>query len=63
MSSRSRTQPPAKRKTWRASLILKHGRIPGTEEAASRSAAEAAAVKTFQLSEDQRKRLVVQEQG
>jgi hypothetical protein len=63
MSSRLRTRPPAKKKTWRTSLILKHGRILGTVEAASRQAAEAAAVKMFQLRADQRKRLVVQEQG
>jgi hypothetical protein len=59
--SRSRTQPLAKKKTWRASLIRKHGQILGTVEAANRSAAEAAAVKTFQLSGDQRRRLVLQE--
>jgi hypothetical protein len=35
----------------------------GTVEAASRQAAEAAAVKMFQIRADQRKRLVVQEQG
>jgi hypothetical protein len=63
MSSRSRTPAPAKKKTWRASLILKHGRILGTVEAASRQAAEAEAVKIFQLRADQRRRLVLQEQG
>jgi len=50
-------------RSWRASLIRKRGQILGTVEAATRSAAEAAAIKTFQLSEDQRKRLVLQEQG
>jgi hypothetical protein len=63
MSSHSRTRVSHKKKTWRASLILKHGRILGTVEAASRQAAEAEAVKIFQLKADQRKRLVVQEQG
>jgi hypothetical protein len=61
--SRQRTQTPAKKKSWRASLIRKRGQILGTVEAASRQAAEAVAIKTFQLSEDQRKRLVLQEQS
>jgi len=60
---------PAKRKSsapprsWRASQILKRAQILGDVEAPSRDAAEAAAVKQFELSAEQRKRLVVQERG
>jgi hypothetical protein len=46
---------------WRASLIRKRGQILGTVEAPTREAAEAAAVREFNLSDDQRRRLVVQE--
>jgi len=68
MSSRPRTQAPPKRKivparSWRASLILKRAKVLGDVEAPSREAAEAAAVRTFNLSPEQRSRLVVQERG
>jgi len=68
MPSRSRNRvPPPKRKTvaaksWRASLILKRGKVLGDVEAPSREAAEAAAVRTFNLS-PQHSRLVVRERG
>jgi hypothetical protein len=64
MSLRSRTRKPVKGKTstplrsWRASLIRKHA-----HNAPDRAAAEAAAVKAFNLDEEQRSRLVVQERG
>jgi len=45
------------------SLIRKRAQVLGVVEAASREAAEAAAVRTFGLSNEQRKRLVVQERG
>ena len=67
MPSRPRTQvPPSKRKvlparSWRVSLIRKHGQVLGDVEAPSREAAEAAAVRTFNLSPQQRSRLVLQE--
>jgi len=63
MSSRSRSRAAPSRRSWRASLIRKRGQVLGIVEAASRAAAEAVAVRRFELSEEQRKRLVVQEQG
>jgi hypothetical protein len=67
MASRPRTRVlPAKRKTaparsWRVSLIRKHGQVLGIVEARSREAAEAEAVRMFGLNKEQRSRLVVQE--
>jgi hypothetical protein len=48
---------------WRVSLIRKHGQVLGDVEAPSREVAEAAAVSAFSLTQEQRKRLVVQERG
>jgi hypothetical protein len=48
-------------RSWRASLIRRHGQVLGNVEAPSREAAEAAAVRMFDLSPEQRIRLVVQE--
>jgi hypothetical protein len=48
-------------RSWRASLIRRHGQVLGNVEAPSRKAAEAAAVRMFDLSPEQRIRLVVQE--
>ena len=61
---------PAKKKSWRASLIRKRSRylgfmsnqILGYVDAPDRESAEAAAVSAFSLTEEQRKRLVVQQQ-
>jgi hypothetical protein len=50
-------------RSWRASLIRKRAQVLGDVEAASLEAAELAAVRTFNLDRDQRKRLVVQERG
>jgi hypothetical protein len=68
MSLRPRTRKPAERKTktatlrsWRASLIRKRGQVLGDVEAPSREAAEAEAVRAFNLTNEQRTRLVVQE--
>jgi hypothetical protein len=47
-------------RSWRASLIRKRAQVLGIVEAPSREAAEAAAVRTFNLSDEQRSRLVVQ---
>jgi hypothetical protein len=47
----------------RVSLIRKRAQVLGDVEATSREAAEAAAVRQFNLDKDQRKRLVVQERG
>jgi hypothetical protein len=50
-------------RSWRASLIRSKGLILGTVEAPTREAAEAAAVREFNLTPEQRNRLVVQERG
>jgi hypothetical protein len=67
MSSRLRTRKPITKaspsRSWRASLIRKRAQVLGDVEAPSREAAEAAAVRTFNLSPQQRSRLVVQERG
>ncbi len=52
-----------KNRTWAVSLIRKHGQFLGFVEAADRKAAEAAAVVRFNLTEEQRGRLVIQEQA
>jgi transposase len=49
--------------SWRASLIRKRAQVLGDVQAVSREAAEAAAVRTFNLTAEQRTRLVVQERG
>jgi hypothetical protein len=48
-------------RSWRASLIRKKGQVVGDVDAPSREAAEAEAVRAFNLSPEQRNRLVVQE--
>jgi hypothetical protein len=70
MSSRSRTPKAADTnpraaasRSWRASLIRKKAQVLGDVEAPSREAAEAAAVRTFNLGPEQRSRLVVQERA
>jgi hypothetical protein len=50
-------------RSWRASLIRKKGQVLGDVEAPNREAAEAEAVRTFNLSPEQRSQLVVQERG
>jgi hypothetical protein len=51
----------ASARTWAATLIRKRGEYSGIVEGANRAAAEAAAVKLFGLTEEQRERLVLQE--
>jgi hypothetical protein len=68
MSSRPRkpsnTNPRAiASRSWRASLIRKKAQVLGDVEAPSREAAETAAVKAFNLDDEQRSRLVVQERS
>jgi hypothetical protein len=48
---------------WRASLIHSKPQVLGDMEAPSQEAAEALPVRTFNLSPEQRSRLVVQERG
>lgn len=50
-------------RTWAVSLIRKRGQFLGYVEAPDREVAEAVAVIKFDLSEEQRGRLVIQEQG
>ena len=61
MTKRPRKSAAQKLRSWRVSLIRKHGQVLGIVEAPSREVAEAAAVSAFSLTEEQRKRLVVQE--
>jgi hypothetical protein len=69
MSSRPRIRASsnnpraAASRSWRASLIRKKAQVLGEVEAPSREAAEAAAVREFNLTDEQRSRLVVQERG
>jgi len=53
----------AKLRSWRVSIIRKRGHYLGTVEAPNEKAAEAAAVAEFDLSDEQRRRLVVQERN
>ena len=50
-------------RSGRASLIRKRAQVLGDVEAPSREAAEAATVRTFNLTDEQCSRLVVQERG
>jgi hypothetical protein len=55
-----RHKPTAtKLRSWRVSLIRKKGQFLGTVEAPNERAAEAAAVAEFDLSDEQRRRLVI----
>ena len=49
----------AKLRSWRVSIIRKRGQYLGAVEAPNEKAAEAAAVAEFDLSDEQRRRLVV----
>jgi hypothetical protein len=48
-------------RTWRVSIIRSPGQVLGDVEASDQRTAEAVAVTKFNLSDEQRKRLVVQE--
>jgi hypothetical protein len=54
---------PAKKKSWRVVIIRQRGQVLGDVEAPTRQAAEAAAVKRFRLSPEDRNRIVVRELG
>ena len=56
------TELPSMRK-WRASLVRRRARVLGDVEALTRQEAEATAIKKFDLDDEQRSRLVVQERG
>ena len=49
-------------RTWRVAIIRKRGEFLGTVEAVDQEAAEAAALAAFNLTDEQRKCLVVQEE-
>ena len=51
----------AKLRSWRVSILRSRAYPLGTVEAPNAKAAEAAAMKEFKLSDEQRRRLVVQE--
>ena len=63
MSRRTHPQKPTKLRSWRVSLIRKRGQYLGTVEAPNEKAAEAAAVAEFDLSDEQRQRLVIQQRN
>jgi hypothetical protein len=64
VAARVRKKPfAAKLRSWRVSIIRKRGQYLGTVEAHDAKAAEAAAVAEFDLSDEQRRRLVVQERN
>jgi hypothetical protein len=50
-------------RSWRASLIRRKAQILGFVDAPDRASAELAAAKAFNLDDEQRSRLVVQERG
>jgi hypothetical protein len=50
-------------RSWRVSIIRKRGQYLGTVEAPNEKAAEAAAVAEFDLSDEQRRRLAVQQRN
>jgi hypothetical protein len=57
-----RKKPTAtKLKRWRISIMRARGQHIGTVEAESREAAEASAIKTFNLTEEQRRGLAILE--
>jgi hypothetical protein len=53
----------AKLRSWRVSIIRKRGQYLGTVEAPNEKAAEAAAMAESDLSDEQRRRLVIQERN
>ena len=58
-------KPPTEKldiRTWRASLLKSRVQYLGTVRAPNTSVAEAAAIKEFCLNDDQRRRLLLQEE-
>jgi len=58
-----RKAPATRFQTWGAMLIGKPSQFLGDVEAPDRAGAEVAAVRAFNLSKEQRKRLLVRERG
>jgi hypothetical protein len=61
VTKRPQKTTAAKLRSWRVSIIRKRAQHLGVVAAPNEKAAEAAAVTQFKLSDEQRKRLVVQE--
>jgi hypothetical protein len=61
MSPAKKKTGTAKLRTWRVSILRNRVQFLGFVEAPNRQAAEAAAAKQFNISEEQRLRLIVQE--
>jgi hypothetical protein len=59
MKAPKKKRTTTKLRSWRVSIIRKRGQYLGTVEAPNEKAAEAAAVAEFDLSAEQRQRLVV----
>jgi hypothetical protein len=57
-----RTREKAESRIWRVSLFRKRTDFLGFVHAPDREAAEAAAIEEFKLTQEQRKRLVLEEQ-
>ena len=60
MKSARKRPAASKLRSWRVSIIRKRGQYLGTVEAPNDKEADAAAVAAFDLSEEQRKQLVVE---
>jgi hypothetical protein len=63
MKSARKRPAAAKLRSWCISIIRKRGQYLGTVDAPNEKAAEAAAVAEFDLTDEQRRRLVVQERN
>jgi restriction endonuclease Mrr len=63
MPNRPRKPTAAKLRSWRVSILRERLRYLGTVDARDEKTAAAAAVAEFNLSDEQRRRLVVQERN
>ena len=61
VSRRTNPKKPAKLRSWRVTIIRSKGEYLGSVEAPDREKAEAAAIKLFDLDQDQRGRLLILE--
>jgi hypothetical protein len=58
-----RTHPQKPLRSWRVIIIRSKGEYLGSVEALDRERAEAAAIRQFELDEDQRSRLLIRERS
>jgi hypothetical protein len=63
MKAARKKHTAAKLRAWRVSIIRKRWQYLGTVDAPNEKAAAATAVAEFNLNDEQRRRLVLQEQG